>query len=211
MSGSPADATTDHSDCEERPWFAAHELFTCLNALRGASELLLAGAAGPLSAEGLAAAGTVAEAARALETHLRHCQAIDRLRAKPRPRPRAVPLGELLSGIVEEKPPAVTVLAAAGEIRAALELLAAKDRCAVRRLRVVERRRLALLRPEAAGGGELPVPGGILWTLVALRVRRGGGRLLPGEGGAPRLLLRRVEGDSRPPVRACRSLRGTAG
>ncbi len=211
MSGSPADAVSEHVDREARPWFAAHELYTCLNALRGASELLLSGAAGPLSAEGLMAAGTVVEAARALETHLRHCQAIDRLRAKPRPTPRPVLLGELLAGIVDEEPPEVTVLAAAGEIRAALELLGARDGGAVRRLRVLERRRLALLGPETAGEGELPVPGGILWTLLALRVRRGGGRLLPGEGGVPYLLLRRVKPGSRPPLRTCRGRYGPLG
>ncbi len=188
MSAHPA--TTDGDEDEIRPWFAAHELFTCLNAVRGGSELLLSGAAGPLGAEALGTVATIAEAARALERHIRHCQAIERLREKPRPALRPVSLAALLPAAAEP-PSAVTVLAAVGEIRAALALLWPHPGG---RPRVIERSGTVLLQLDR-GSGEEEVAGGILWTLAGLHLRRGGGRLLPPPAtGGVRLLLRKAHG-----------------
>ncbi len=170
-----------------RPWFAAHELFTCLNAVRGASELLLAGAAGPLSAEGLGAVATIAEAARELEGHIRHCQAIDRLRDAPRPTQRPARLSELLPENGGGPLPEVLVLVAAEEIRAAFSLLCPP---AVQpRIEVAERRRTAVLSLPDAHPDRDAGRGRILVELAGLRLRRGGGRLLLGERARIRVLL----------------------
>lgn len=177
-------------------WYAAHELFTCLNAIRGTSELLLAGAAGPLTAEGLGAVTTIADAARTLETHLRHCQAVDRLRAERRPRPRPVGLDELLSDVVAHRAPPVAVLAVPEDIRAAFALVGPRERPLPWTLHLVERRRSLLVRAEDGEEVSRPAIDGIRRTLVWLHLHRGGCRPLAiGDGGLC-FLLRKVREDS---------------
>ncbi len=187
-----ADSATEAETGETRPWYAAHELFTCLNAVRGAGELMLAGATGPLGAEALGAVATILEAARNLERHLRHCQAIDRLRTRPRPALRPVPLAELLTRSEIDGPRSVRVRVAAEEIRAALDLLCPPAGARGRRIRVSARPRTVAVLVACPGRAEDEPDGGILRTLAALHLHRGGGRLLPAEGPGVRFLLRRA-------------------
>ncbi len=170
-----------------RPWFAAHELFTCLNAVRGASELLLAGAAGPLSAEGLGAVATIAEAARELERHIRHCQAIDRLREAPPPVRRPVALADLLPANATGRVPEATVLVAPEEVRAALALLCPPQ--AEQPPQVCERHRTVRIALPDARPDPGTARGQILLELAGLQLRRSGGRLLPGEHAWIHVLL----------------------
>ncbi len=187
-----ADPATVAEAGETRPWYAAHELYTCLNAVRGASELMLAGATGPLGAEALGAVTTILEAARDLERHLRRCQAIDRLRARPRPVLRPVPLATLLTRFEVEGPRSVRVRVAAQEIRAALDLLCPPDGAPGWRIRLSARPRTVTVLVSCPGRTEGEAGGGILYTLVALHLRRGGGRLLPASESDIRFLLRRA-------------------
>ncbi len=179
-----------------RPWFAAHELFTCLNAVRGASELLLAGAAGPLSGEGLGAVATIAEAARELERHIRHCQAIDRLREAPSPRRRPIALADLLPAKATASVPEVPVLVAPEEARAAFALLCPPR--AGQPLQVCERHRTVRIALSDA----LPEPGTgrgrILLELAGLQLRRSGGRLLPREHARLLVLLPKAPSSPEP-------------
>lgn len=84
-SGGDADAGGGSCDAEEIARLVMHETRTPLNAIRGFGELLLTGAAGPLSGEALEFVQQMACAGRSLELALLHLQELVAVHHAPAP------------------------------------------------------------------------------------------------------------------------------
>lgn len=180
-----------------------HALGTPLLAIRGAAELLLSGAAGPLGAEARELVGAVGEAAGRLERLLGPLLEAACWAGAPPPRLRALDLGSLLAnaGAPLRGPPAAAradplpLLAGLGLARRLLgEPLEA-------RLGPGRRGRLLLLELRAAGApavaGAAAEEAGLLLGLLGRFARRAGGRLVPMPPGRLGLVLRVAQGCGR--------------
>lgn len=200
-----------------------HALGTPLLAIRGAAELLLSGAVGPLGAEARELVGAAGEAAGRLERLLGPLLEVAGWAGAPPPRLRPLDLRPLLqdAGVRLRGPPAA-VRAGGGNFRGLkIDLaklggpamaradplpLAAGLGLARRllgdpleaRLAPGRRRRLLLLELRAADGrpaaGATAEEAGLLLGLLGRLVRRAGGRLVPLAPGRLGIVLRAAQG-----------------